>query len=429
MDSKKFSIILIVIFIIGAIFAVLLFSGAIKIGSSKTDNTPSGSVVIWGTLPQSSLSDILDKINMSTKVISVTYIEKDVNSIPNDLTKATLGGFSPDIILAPEDTLFQISSLIKDTPYTSYPESLFRQSFMEAGEVFLDKDGIIALPVTIDPLVFFYNRDLLSVAGFSNPPQIWDELFIMNDLITLKDASGTITRSLVPFGQFDNVFHAKDILATLILQSGNKIVDTSNGVRVSTLSDSTDISKIVNFFTSFSDPVSNVYAWNRALPEARDTFLVGKLAFYPGFASEIYSLREKNPNLNFAPSQLPQIRGTERPVTLAHVLGVSLAKSASNPNAAYSVMLLLSGQEFSGALADTLGLPSARRDTANKATTSSYGNLFLRSALIGRSWFDPNKDSTNLIFKNMISNINKGKSSIDQAISGANSELGNLLSQ
>lgn len=429
MDSKKFSIILIVIFIIGAIFAVLLFSGAIKLGNSKADTTPSGSVVIWGTLPQASLSDILDKINMSTKTISVTYIEKDVNVIPSDLTKATLGGFSPDIILAPEDTLFQISSLIKNTPYTSYPESLFRQSFMEAGEVFLDKDGIIAFPVTIDPLVFFYNRDVLSVAGFSQPPLIWDELFIMNDLITLKDASGTITRALVPFGQFDNVFHAKDILVTLMLQSGNKIVDTTSGIKISTLADTTDTSKVINFFTSFSDPISNVYAWNRALPEARDTFLVGKLAFYPGFASEIYTLREKNPNLNFAPSQLPQIRGTERPITLAHVLGVSLTKSAPNPNAAYSVMLLLSGQEFSGVLGDTLGLPSARRDTINKATTSSYGNLFLRSALIGRSWFDPNKDATNLIFKNMILNINRGRSSVDQAISQANSDLRSLLSQ
>ncbi len=429
MDSKKFSIILIVIFIIGAIFAVLLFSGAIKVGKSKTDTTPSGSVVIWGTLPQASLSDILDKINMSTKTISVTYIEKDANTIPSDLTKATLGGFSPDIILAPEDTIFQISSLIKSTPYTSYPESLFRQSFMEAGEVFLDKDGIIAFPVTIDPLVFFYNRDVLSVSGFSQPPLIWDELFIMNDLITLKDASGTITRALIPFGQFDNVFHAKDILAALMLQSGNKIVDTTSGVKISTLADTTDTSKVINFFTSFSDPISNVYAWNRALPEARDTFLVGKLAFYPGFASEIYTLREKNPNLNFAPGQLPQIRGTERPITLAHVLGVSLTKSAPNPNAAYSVMLLLSGQEFSGALADTLGLPSARRDTINKATTSSYGNLFLRSALIGRSWFDPNKDATNLIFKNMILNINRGRSSVDQAISQANIELRSLLSQ
>jgi len=429
MDSKKFSIILIVIFIVGAVFAVLLFSGAIKIGNSKTDTTPSGSVVIWGTLPQASLSDVLDKINMSTKTISVTYTEMDVNTIPIDLTKAVLGGFAPDIILAPEDTLFQISSLIKNTPYTSYPESLFRQSFMEAGEVFLDKDGIIAFPITIDPLVLFYNRDLLSVAGFSKPPQIWDELFIMNDLITLKDASGTITRALIPFGQFDNVFHAKDILTALILQSGNSIVSSINGVRVSTLSDTTNISHIINFFTSFSDPVSNVYAWNRALPEARDTFLVGKLAFYPGFASEIYTLREKNPNLNFAPSQFPQIRGTERPVTLAHVLGVSLVKSSPNPNAAYSVMLLLSGQEFSGALADTLGLPSARRDTINKATTSSYGNLFLRSALIGRSWFDPNKDATNTLFKNMILNINRGRSSVDQAISEANRELRSLLSQ
>lgn len=92
-------------------------------------------------------------------------------------------------------------------------------------------------------------------------------------------------------------------------------------------------------------------------------------------------------------------------------------------------MLLLSGQEFSGALADTLGLPSARRDTINKATTSSYGNLFLRSSLIAKSWFDPNKDSTNIIFKNMISDINKGRSSVDQAISQANSDLRSLLSQ
>ncbi len=429
MDSKKFSIILIIVFIIGAIFAVLLFSGAIKIGKSASNTAPSGSVTMWGTLPSSSVSDILDKLNMSTKTISVTYIQKDPSVFSSELTKATLGGFAPDLILAPDDTIFAISSFIKETSYTSYPESLFRQSFMEASETFLTKEGIISLPVSTDPFVLFYNRDILSVAGFSQPPQIWDELFLMNDLITLKDISGTITRSLIPFGQFDNVFHAKDILTTLILQSGNKIVDISGISKVSTLNDVESVSKVVTFFTSFSDPISNAYSWNRALPEARDMFLVGKLAFYPGFASEIYALREKNPNLNFAPSQFPQIRGTERPVTLSHVLGVSMLKSSQNPNAAYAVMILLSGSEFSGVISDTLGLPSARRDTLNQATTSSYGNLFLRSSLISRNWFDPNKDMTNIIFKNMITNINRGKSSVDQGVSEAHNELNTLLSQ
>ncbi len=106
-----------------------------------------------------------------------------------------------------------------------------------------------------------------------------------------------------------------------------------------------------------------------------------------------------------------------------------MLKSSQNPNAAYAVMILLSGSEFSGVISDTLGLPSARRDTLNQATTSSYGNLFLRSSLISRNWFDPNKDMTNIIFKNMITNINRGKSSVDQGVSEAHNELNTLLSQ
>lgn len=41
----------------------------------------------------------------------------------------------------------------------------------------MTKDSIIAFPLTIDPLVMYWNRDILSNAGIVKPPAYWDEIY------------------------------------------------------------------------------------------------------------------------------------------------------------------------------------------------------------------------------------------------------------
>ncbi|NJO89569.1 MAG: extracellular solute-binding protein [Chloroflexia bacterium] len=81
----------------------------------------------------------------------------------------------------------KIKSFIYETPYTSYPEKSFRDSFIEGAEVFLGKEGIVAFPIVVDPLVMYFNKNMLTNEGLSIPPANWDELLGLNNKLTKKE--------------------------------------------------------------------------------------------------------------------------------------------------------------------------------------------------------------------------------------------------
>ena len=56
---------------------------------------------------------------------------------------------------------------------------------------------------------------------------------------------------------------------------------------------------VLKFYTDFADPLKDVYSWNKSFSNSRDAFSAENLVFYLGYASELQSLINKNPNQNF----------------------------------------------------------------------------------------------------------------------------------
>jgi hypothetical protein len=77
MKSNSFQVVVLVIFGVLAVLAVLVFSGAIKIGSSKKSDVPGGNVVLWGTWKRDTIIRLFDDLNRTNKSFSVTYIQKN----------------------------------------------------------------------------------------------------------------------------------------------------------------------------------------------------------------------------------------------------------------------------------------------------------------------------------------------------------------
>lgn len=74
-----------------------------------------------------------------------------------------------------------------------------------------------------------------------------------------------------------------------------------------------------------------------------------------------------------------------------------------------------------------LGLPPVRRDVLTNKPTDAIGSVFYDSALMSKSWFDPDSDETDDIFKNMIESVTSGRARLGEAINLADQELGLLL--
>ncbi|MBI4120987.1 MAG: extracellular solute-binding protein [Parcubacteria group bacterium] len=432
MQFNAFQFTLLGIFGAFLIVSVVIFSGLIPIGSGAPEGV-GGTVTVWGTVSALRLSEPLAVLNAENKeVFEIQYVEKDARSFDIELIEALAADRGPDLILLPHNLTFRHKDKIFPIPYESFSERNFRDTYIEAGELYLTKDGILALPFTIDPLVMYYNRSILSGAGVVKAPSSWDEFFLLGEKLTKKDTAGNIQTSAVALGEYRNIKNAKDILSLLMLQSGNPIVEEDGGLYRVLLSERLGLvvppsESALRFFTEFSNPVKPMYSWNRALPEAQDLFAANDLAIYFGYASEKREIEAKSPRLNFDVAPMPQVRDGREVTTSGKMTGVAVLKRSDNLATAFYAAYALAGTPFLQSMLERDTLPPVRRDLLVRKPTDSVGQVFYDSALTVRLWLDPNPEATGRIFQDMIETVVSGRRTVAEAISRGAIELAELF--
>ena len=429
-----------------AVAGVLIF--ALVVGGNTGNSI--GPITIWGTLEEGAFRAVIRQISENDdRLTQVTYIQKDEVGYASELTEALASGTGPDLFLLRQDYAVRDAGKVFPIPFDRFPETQFRNTFIEAADPYIGSEGILAIPLLADPLVLYWNKDMLSTAGYANPPRYWDEVNGMAQKITKRDDAGQLLKSAVSFGEYRNVTHAKDILATLMLQAGSPITakDSTGRLRPALVARAGDrlqaAESALRFYTEFADSSKVSYSWSRALPESRAAFAAGDLALYIGYASEKPIIARMNPNLNFAVGFMPQVRstgseaGSQRAVDVARVYALATTRSTKNVQGAFTVASTLAGTDISLAFSTVYGIPSARRDVLTPPGGSLEGeelfrfgseqDLFNKQAIISRAWSDPDPDRTNEVFRAMIENVTTGALRLSEAVQRANQEMGNIL--
>jgi ABC-type glycerol-3-phosphate transport system substrate-binding protein len=433
--KASFQTILIIISIVAFIAAILVFAGVIKVGSSNSGEVTGGSVVVWGTYPQDSIQAYFDQLTISRPDLSLQYVERNPTTLANDITRALSDGVAPDIVMSDSESLFSFADRLYQIPYTTYPERLYRDSFVDGASIFLSKEGVLAVPLTVDPLVVYYNKDLLAGQSYVVPPSTWTGLSQSISRFLKKDARGVITQTPIGLGETDNVQHFKDILSALFLQTGNPIVSSDAGRYQQRIAfgqsdeEESPTAKALGFYTSFVNQANSSYTWSRTLPSTLDTFLSGKSAFYIGRASELFTIQSRNPNLNFDVTTLFQRDGAVRPVTYGVFGGISILKSTPQFPLAYSTLSLLSSDDFMNYLTTSLSLPSAKRSLLLTQQQNPYVQVFFKAALSTFTWPDPRPLLTQEVFRDMVRAVHSGRSTPVQAIYQGATDLQSAITQ
>lgn len=431
---NNFQTILIAIFFSFAVFAVLIFSGVIKTGSDS--KLPQGKVVVWGTFPKASVNNLISNINSANSGLQIVYESKDSSTYQQDLVEAFANGNGPDLFIITHDMILRNDNFIYKIPYTTYPLKKFTETYIEGADLYLDGQNVLGLPLVVDPMVMYYNKDLLTNEGIVYPPKTWDELFTLNGTLTKRNNIGTIYQSMIALGQYNNINNVEDILATLFIQNNNPIIqrEQNNSGYISTLSGMNSYTSVAssesifNFFIGFSNPSNASYSWNRALPNSLDMFTSGKLAFYLGRASEIFNIQSINPNLSFDVTQIPQIKDSPTKRTSGEIYAAVINKKSTNISTAFSVANMLSTGENAKNFSISVSLPSSSKALlSEKPSDNPYLYTFFDSALITRSWTDPDKTKSNLIFEDLVESILSNNLSISGSISKAQGQFDLLL--
>lgn len=436
---NTFQLSIIGFFVLMLILGTLIFAGVIP-GFRAPQGGVGGTVIWWGTIPSSRLSDLLDSVDQAHRNdFTLKYVEKNPATIENDLLEALALGEGPDLILLTSDMLVRQTPKLQAIPYESFSRQSFKDQFVlgthiRDWELFLGPEGVLGWPVYVDPLMLYYNQDLLANARLVSVPRTWGALATALPLLSKSDGAGNLTQAGLALGTFNNNNRAKDALALLLMQAGNPIVSRVAGVPSVTLKETLGFAKppageAIAFFLRFIDPANTLYGWNSSQPEARDAFLRGKLALYLGWGSERSRLSAQNPQLNFDLVLPPQREEAGRELTIGRFGFLSIPRGAKNAPTAYQVATILSGSQFAGGLAEAAQAVPVRNDLLSQAQSDPQLSRLYQAAVITRDWLDPARDTSLTVLRQMVESVSLGRLDSTRAINDADSQLSQLLTK
>lgn len=431
---NTFQVTFIGIFIFILIIGVLIFAGILP-GFRAPSGGVGGTVVWWGTVPEDTVQPVLAPLQDAHKdEFTLVYVYKDPRRLESDLLEALALGKGPDLVSMPQSLLYRQSDKLWPIPFETFPLRTFQDTFTRGSDIYINQNGVLGLPLTVDPLVLYYNQDLLANARLATVPATWKELGDDLKVLVKSDSRNNIAQAGIALGQFNNIDHAKDILVSLMFQAGNPVVDASQNPPKPVLKEALGFAKppageALNFFNLFSDPTNSLYSWNSSLTEARQSFLRGQLVMYLGYASEYARLREQNPQLNFDVAAMPQRENSVRDVVMGNFSALSVLNASGNKATAVQVAYVLTGAAFAKAFSEQVALPPVRNDLLRQLPNSPAAAVFYKSAIITRSWLDPAPASTGDIFRTLSDDTRSGKLDAGQAILRANNQLEQLMTK
>jgi len=448
-----------VISLLVAIFIVAPFlSGCSESGSKKylVD------LEVWGAFDDNSdFSKIFEGVKDTNPFIrNIVYKKIPVDTYENELMDALASGNGPDIFLVNNAWMPRFEDKVAAAPADLVNEQMFKSNFVDVvADDFIAKNGDInGVPLSVDSLALYYNKDLFNAAGVTSPPATWSELLDITKKITKIDDVSEIKRSGVALGTVENINRSTDIIDLLMLQNGAQLPNKSSIA----YNPEFNIGKnVIEFYTQFSRFSSPVYSWNKRMHYSIDAFYEGDLGMMMNYSWHINTIKNKNAKLNFAIAPIPQI-SNEKPVNYANYWSFVVNKNKQikqvdeeSPvtneiriHESWQFLKFLTFKnegKFTAINAKTKSTktfstsidpaayyiertkkPAARRDLVEKQKSDTTLGAFAYGNLIAKTWYKKNSNVIESIWAEIIDSVNRGDVTYDQAFRLANYRIGQV---
>jgi multiple sugar transport system substrate-binding protein len=262
------------------------------------------------------------------------------------------------------------------------------------------QDRIVGIPISVDTLAMYYNKDLLNKASVLEPATNWiDFQAQVEKIVKLDQDQVSFAQMAVALGTANNISRGVDVLTALMVQNGARMANelgfpTFQQIPPELANTRTEppAYSALAFYTDFANPNKATYTWNAAQPEALDAFAQGKTAFYFGYAYDLPTIKARAPKLNLGIAKLPQVSETaERNV--ANYWVWTVAKKAKDTDTAWHFLNFLTKPESSKLVLDAIKRPAARKAQLAPQLDDEQLSVFASQVLTATSWYkgnDPN---------------------------------------
>ncbi|MEK7460773.1 MAG: extracellular solute-binding protein [Patescibacteria group bacterium] len=305
----------------------------------------------------------------------------------------------------------------------------------------LQDDKVYGIPLSIDTLALYYNKDHFREAGLVEAPATWNEFVTTVKKLTKRDAADPtkIVRAGAAIGSARNVNRATDVLMLLMLQNGTQMVADNhasalfNGALGKTGGGLVFTgNNALEFYTGFADPRKEAYTWNNDQPNSIDAFYSGKVSMIFSYAYLERTLLQKNPSLNYGVSAMPQVDGTTNPVDYPTYWLEVVSRNTRNSAAAWQFMQFLS-EEGDSLYQAAAGKPPAKKLAAvpkpdERVLNQDKGSPWVFQATTATDWYrGTNPGKVEQIFGQMIEDVTTFKQPTQVSIDNAAAQVTKLL--
>lgn len=394
---------------------VMVVVSIILVGGQRRSNTNQEKIEIVWWKPFNDRSDFSDVIEAYQDIrpnVTIKYVKKDINNYEQELLEAIASGNTPDIFTIHNDWLPEHSDKMFPMPERLMSIRQYNETFVDAASLdFLKDNKIYAIPLSIDVLSLYYNKDILGSVGISTPPKTWPEVVAAVQKVTRQDSSGNFIRSGIAMGTSNNVNRAVDIVTLLMLQNGTLFYDNNNSrvtfdQQVRTGSESYYPGALaLEFYTQFSDPAKKAYTWNSKADNSIDAFSQGKLAMMVGYSYMSPMIKAKAPNLNWGVSGVPQVDNTGLKVNFANYWGEGVSKFSAEAEYAWDFLRFLSEKESLKMIYAKNKVPSSRRDIIQEQISDTDIGVFAENVPTAKSIYKKDSGKFERIFLDMIESV------------------------
>ncbi|MEK7637881.1 MAG: extracellular solute-binding protein [Patescibacteria group bacterium] len=439
-DSRKLT------YIMGGAIGLMVLLAFVFIlrNSFSTGGTASATLEVWGVFDDTpAFSDAIKAFEKANKNIKVNYKMFKPQDYEKAVLDALAAGQGPDVWMMHNTWLPKHINKIQPMPASTAGSKTplmtvrqFKDTFVDvAAADIINGDKIYGLPLYVDTLALYYNKDMFASAGIAQAPKTWTEFMDDVKKITTYDASRNITRSGAAMGTARNINRSTDILMMLMLQSGVQMTDADNVQ--ATFSRSVDGQNVgertLEFYTDFAnkgrgagDNGKEVYTWDDSMHYSIDAFTAGETAMMINYSHQIPVLRAAASRLNWAIASVPQA-STVDSRTYANYWPLVVSLKTKNSDAAWQFAYYMTAGDGTIPYLNAAARPTARRDLINQQKTDPDLGVFAEQALSARSWFQVDNAAIETIFADMIDAVNLGGKTFQDAIRTAEARVSVLM--
>jgi multiple sugar transport system substrate-binding protein len=437
--------------ILGGILLLLIIVLVIVLSTSKSnqpDTTPSDNdddiveipstnieLSYWGLWePESVMLPIIEEYEAENPGVNILYSQQAFRNYEGiAYTRLQQASTStepaPDILRINNTWTPKFYKYLTPLPDNIMDSSTYSETFYPTAlEDFTAKDGnIYALPWEIDGLAIFYNKQLLSAAGYSEPPTDWDSFVELAQELTTKNEAGQILTSGLAIGTSNNINHSADILSYLMLLNNADIMDSTYTTANLT---SSQVISAVTIYTQFAQGEDSV--WTTDLRNDLEMFYAGKLAMMFAPSWRAFDIIEAAPSIEFGIATTPQL-ATNDPVYYSMYWGDAVSSTCENPQVAWDfIKFLVDNQQKTFSNSSQIrafGEPYSLVSLNSEMESNNYLEPYSVMAPHMQSWRMGDQTFVEQTLNTAITEIVQDGETIESAMKSAEKDINDQLAQ